>query len=94
MENSNISNVAPKLAPVQICGIAGLIYIRYDASIVTKPNGQKKIGGSRPAFSSIDSQPDYTKSTGNAYSLLMGRVQAGSLVDPVGLRQQGGRGIP
>ncbi|MFM7982495.1 MAG: hypothetical protein ACKPKO_24555, partial [Candidatus Fonsibacter sp.] len=37
------------------------------------PNGQNKIGGSRPAFSIIVSQPVYSPSTGNYYSLLMGR---------------------
>ena len=56
MESSNTSNVAPKLSPVQIYGDAGLIYIRYDASIEAKPNGQKKMDGSRPAFSRIVSQ--------------------------------------
>jgi hypothetical protein len=53
MENSNI---APKLSPDQIYGDAGLIYIRYHAQIETKPSGQKKIGGSRPAFSKIKEQ--------------------------------------
>ncbi|MFM7990278.1 MAG: hypothetical protein ACKPKO_64285 [Candidatus Fonsibacter sp.] len=40
-------------SPDQIYGDAGLIYIRYDAQIESKPNGQKNIGGSRPAFSNI-----------------------------------------
>ena len=52
---------------------AGLIYIRYDAPIESKPNGQKKIGGGRPAFSKIDHQPSYDKGSGKFYSLLMGR---------------------
>ena len=73
MGNSNISNVAPKLSPVQIYGDAGLIYIRYHAQIETKPNDQKKIGGSRPAFSKITKQPAYSSSAGDYYSLLMGR---------------------
>ena len=50
---TQISLTLHKLSPVQIYGNGGLIYIRYDASIVTKPNGQKQIRGSRPAFSSI-----------------------------------------
>ena len=53
---------------------AGLMYIRYDAEIETKSNGQKKIGGKRtgcPAFSKIEKQPENQK--GKYYSLLMGR---------------------
>ena len=42
---ANQSNT-PKYSPAQIYGDAGLIYIRYRAQIETKPNGQKKIGGS------------------------------------------------
>ena len=73
MENSNITNVAPKLSPVQIMAMQDLKYIWYHASIATKPKGQKKIGGSRPAFSSIVRQPVYSSSAGDYYSLLMGR---------------------
>ena len=72
MAHSNILNVAPKLSLVQIYGDAGLICIRYNESIVTKPNSQKNIGGSRPAFSSIVRQPNYSSSAGDYYSLLMG----------------------
>ena len=39
MANSNISNVASKISPVQIYGDAGFIYIRYHAQIETKPSG-------------------------------------------------------
>jgi len=51
----------------------GLIYIRYDAPIVEKGNGQKKIGGTRPAFSKLTEQPKYERGSGKFYSLLMGR---------------------
>ncbi|MFM7982904.1 MAG: hypothetical protein ACKPKO_26630 [Candidatus Fonsibacter sp.] len=47
-------------SPAQIYGDAGLIYIRYDAQIDSKPNGQQNIGGSRPAFSNITEQIAYT----------------------------------
>ena len=57
---SNISNVAPKLSPNQIYGDAGLVYIRNHAQIETESNGQNKMGGSRPAFSKITKQIDYT----------------------------------
>ena len=59
--------------PSEIYGSAGLIYIRYDARIESKPGGQKKIGGSRPAFSKIQRQIQYGPESGNYYSLLMGR---------------------
>ena len=70
MENSN---VAPKLSPDQVYGDAGLIYIKYHAQIEAKPNGQKNIGGSRPAFSKITKHIDYSSGSGDYYSLLMGR---------------------
>ena len=73
MAYSNISNATSKLSPAQIYGDAGLIYIRYHAQIEAKPNGQNKIGGSRPAFSKITKQIDYASGSGNYYSLLMGR---------------------
>ena len=63
MATSNITNVTPKLAPVQIYGDGGLIYISYHAQIETKPNGQKNIGGPRPAFSSITKQAAYMSSS-------------------------------
>ena len=60
---------------------AGLIYIRYHAEIETKPNGQKKIGGSRPCFSKIEKQIKYGTGDGRYYSLLMGReFQPGKFV--------------
>jgi hypothetical protein len=52
---------------------SGVMYIRYHATIESKPNGQMKVGGSRPAFSKIMEQPDYNKDSGKYYSLLMGR---------------------
>ena len=66
MDDTPISqNVAPKLSPGQIYGDAGLLYIRYHARIETKPNGQKKIGGSRPPFSKIKKQIDYESGSGD-----------------------------
>ena len=50
MSYANSSNTTSKLFPAQIYNEAGLIYIRYDAEIVTKSNGDKKIGGVRPPF--------------------------------------------
>ena len=61
------------ITPARIYGEAGLIYIRYHATIETKPNGQKKVGGSRPAFSKITKQIAYNQNSGKYYSLLMGR---------------------
>ena len=73
MEYLKKTQSASKYTPAQIHGESGLIYIRYSASIEAKPNGQKKIGGSRPAFSSMVSQPVYSSVAGKYYSLLMGR---------------------
>ena len=73
MTYSNISNVAPKLTPSQIYGDAGLIYIRYHAQIESKPNGQKKISGSRPPFKGSEKQIKYKSGSGKCYSLFMGR---------------------
>ena len=50
-----------------------LMYIRYNAPIEEKSNGQKKIGGTRPAFSKLTEQPKYERGSGKYYSLLMGR---------------------
>ena len=52
---------------------SGIMYIRFDADIETKPNGQKKIGGKRNSipFSKLEKQPENQK--GRYYSLLMGR---------------------
>ena len=53
----------------------------YNATIENKPNGQKKIGGTRPAFSKIAKQPEYKAGAGKYYSLLMGReFQLGKFV--------------
>ncbi len=57
----------------QIYTEAGLIYIRYHATIDTRPNGQKKINGKRPAYSKITKRQKYTEWSGDYYSLLMGR---------------------
>ena len=58
----------------QLYGEAGLTYIRFDATIETKPNGQKKIGhGKGPSYSKLEKQPVYKKGDGRYYSLLMGR---------------------
>ena len=74
MSYSNSSNTtSSKLSPAQIYGDANLIFIRYDAQIETKSNGQKKIGGIRPAFSKIKEQINYKSGSGDYYSLLMGR---------------------
>ena len=59
--------------PSQIYGEAGLIYIRFPGRVEDKPGGQKKIGGSRPAFSRITKQLPYGPGAGSCYSLLMGR---------------------
>ena len=50
-----------------------LKYIRYHATIETKPNGQKKIKGKYPKFTQIEEQPRLGGESGNYYSLLMGR---------------------
>ena len=74
MAYSNSSNTTTsKLSPAKIYGDAGLIYIRYHAQIENKPNGHKKIGGTRPAFSKIKEQIKYSSKSGDYYSLLMGR---------------------
>ena len=59
--------------PSQIYGEAGLIYIRHPGRVEDKPGGQKKIGGSRPAYSRITKQLPYGPDAGSCYSLLMGR---------------------
>ena len=57
----------------EIYNESGIMYIRFDADIDSKPNGQKKIGGKRNsvAFSKLEKQPENQK--GKYYSLLMGR---------------------
>ena len=40
----------------QMCN---LMYIRYDATIETKLNGQKKIKGKYPKFTQIEEQPRF-----------------------------------
>ena len=59
--------------PTDVYVESGIIYIRYHASIDTKPNGQKKINGKRPAYTKIEKQPRYTQYSGDYYSLLIGR---------------------
>ena len=61
------------ITPAKLYGEAGLIYIRHHATIESKPNGQKKVGGARPAFSKIQKQIPYQPGSGDYYSLLMGR---------------------
>ena len=73
MAYSNIHSITSKLSPAKIYDNAGLLYIRYHAQIETKPNGQKKIAGTRPAFSKIKEQISYSSKSGDYYSLLMGR---------------------
>ena len=68
-----MANQGNKNTPAQIYSEAGLIYIRYPATIDTKPNGQKKINGKRPIYTKIEGQPRYTQWSGDYYSLLMGR---------------------
>ena len=62
-----------KSTATQLYRESGLIYIRFDGQVETKSNGQKKIKGSRPAFSQITKQIDYKAGSGRFYSLLMGR---------------------
>ena len=62
-----------KYTPAPLYGDAGLIYIIYHAQTESKPNGQKKIGGCRPALSKITKQIGYASGSGAYYSLLMGR---------------------
>ena len=65
MAYSNSSNTTTsKHSPAQFYGDAGLIYIRYHAKIVSKPNGHKKIGGSRPPFKGIEKQKNYALGSG------------------------------
>jgi hypothetical protein len=73
MAYSNIPSITSKLSPAKIYGDAGLIYIIYHAQIETKPNGHNNISGSRPAFSKIKEQINYSSNSGDYYSLLMGR---------------------
>ena len=68
-----MANPTMRMTATQLYKEAGLIYIRYNATIEDKPNGQRKIGGTRPAFSKIDKQMDYAAGSGRYYSLLMGR---------------------
>ena len=50
---------------------SNLIYIQYEADIITKDDGKQKIKGYYPAYSKITRQP--TENNKNYYSLLMGR---------------------
>jgi hypothetical protein len=63
-----------KMTYGKLYGEAGLMYIRFDAPIEDKPNGQKKIGHGRgPPYSKLETQPTYKNGDGRYYSLLMGR---------------------
>ena len=44
---------------------SGILRIRYNAEIEEKATGQKKIGGTRPAFSKIEKQITYKKNDGS-----------------------------
>ncbi|MFM7857366.1 MAG: hypothetical protein ACKO96_36970, partial [Flammeovirgaceae bacterium] len=57
------------------------IFIRYHAQIESKPNGQKKIGGSPPAFSRITEQINYGSNSGDYYSLIVGPGRWSILLD-------------
>ena len=50
---------------------SGIMYIRFDAEIDIKANGQKKIGARRNcvAFSKLEKQPEYKKGDGKYYAL-------------------------
>ena len=69
---ANTTNTS-RLTPSEIYGDANLIFIRYHAQIVTKSNGDKKVGGSRPPLKGIQEQIKYGPGSGKYYSLLMGR---------------------
>ena len=62
-----IQPISKILKPSEIYGQAGLIYIRYNATIEEKANGQKKIGGTSPPFSKIDKQIEYGAGSGRYY---------------------------
>ena len=68
-----MANQGNKTTTAQLHGEAGLIYIRYRATIGNKGKGQKKIVGDLPSYSKILTQLKYTKEDGRYYSLLMGR---------------------
>ena len=71
---TSTSQTNTKMTYSQLYGKAGLMYIRYDAEIENKPNGQKKIGHKHgPSYSKLQKQPVYKKGDGKYYSLLMGR---------------------
>ena len=62
-----------KLTYGQLYEKYSLLYIRYDACVETRANGQKKIKGiDMPAYSKIRTQKQYKKDDGKYYSLLMG----------------------
>ena len=59
-----------KMTYRKLYGEAGLMYIRYDAPIENKPNGQKQIGHGRgPSYSKLEKQPAYKQGDGRYYSL-------------------------
>ena len=63
--NVNATTVEPcRLITSQIYRESGIMHIRSDGEVETKPNGQKKTGGSRPAFSNMNEQVEYGKGSG------------------------------
>ena len=48
----------------QIYKESGITFIRYDGEVETTPNGQNKIGGSRPAFSKMNKQVEDGQGSG------------------------------
>jgi hypothetical protein len=68
-----MTNTNTPTNPAKIYSEAGLIHIRYPATIDTKANGQKKIKGKRPAYTKIEKQTRYHRYSGDYDSLLMGR---------------------
>ena len=57
---ANQGNTNTPTEPTDVYVESGIIYIRYHATIDTKPNGQMKINGKRPAYTKIEKQPRYT----------------------------------
>ena len=59
-----------KLSAAELYEQEHFMYIRFNAHIVEKGNGQKKIGGTRPPFKDLTEQPKYEWGSGKFYSLL------------------------
>ena len=62
-----MANQGNKTTTAQLYGEAGLIYIRYRATIGNKGKGQKKIVGDLPSYSKILTQLKYTKEVFKSY---------------------------